>query len=124
MVEYLDVTFAALSDATRRDILARLARGEASVGDIAAPYDMSLNAVSKHLMTLESARLVTRRIEGRVHYLRLNPAPLREASDWLAFYQAFWQSRLDALESFLARKKGAPHGARTAPRPADRRRRR
>jgi DNA-binding transcriptional ArsR family regulator len=123
MVERLDATFAALSDATRRHILARLARGEASVGEIAAPYEMSLNAVSKHLMALESARLITRRVEGRVHYLRLNPAPLREASDWLAFYRAFWEARLDALELFLDRKKGAPHGARTAPRPADRRRR-
>jgi DNA-binding transcriptional ArsR family regulator len=121
MVEYLDTTFAALSDPTRRDILTRLARGEATVSDIAAPYDVSLNAVSKHLMVLENAGLVKRRIEGRVHRIGLNPEPLRTASEWLEFYRAFWEGRLDALEKFLTRKKGAPHGARGPHHPKNRR---
>jgi DNA-binding transcriptional ArsR family regulator len=121
MVEYLDVTFSALSDPTRRDILARLALGESTVGDIAAPYRMSLNATSKHLKVLENARLVIRRVEGRVHYIRLNPEPLRTASEWLDRYRAFWEHRLDALEEFLARKRGAQHGARDPHHQANRR---
>jgi DNA-binding transcriptional ArsR family regulator len=121
MVEYLDATFAALADPTRRDILARLALGDATVGDIAAPYDMSLNATSKHLRVLENAGLVTRRVEGRVHRISLNPEPLRTASEWLEIYRAFWENRLDALEQFLARKKGAAHGARRPHHPKNRR---
>jgi DNA-binding transcriptional ArsR family regulator len=123
MVEYLDATFAALSHATRRDILARLALGESTVGDLAAPYAMSLNAVSKHLMVLEEAGLVTRRIEGRVHHIRLNPEPLGTASEWLQLYRAFWEERLDALDRFLSRKtrtKGAHHAARSPHHPATR----
>ncbi|MGH7712315.1 MAG: ArsR/SmtB family transcription factor, partial [Gemmatimonadaceae bacterium] len=99
------------SDATRRDILTRLARRESTVSTIAAPYDMSFNAVSKHVMVLENAGLVKRRIEGRVHHLSLNAKPLRRAGEWLHRYQAFWSERLDALEEFLERKKGAQHGA-------------
>lgn len=112
MVEYLDATFSALSHATRRDILARLSLGESTVSDLAAPYDMSLNSVSKHLMILEQAGLVTRRIEGRVHHISLNPEPLHTASEWLQLYRAFWEERLDALAEFLSRKKGAHHAAR------------
>lgn len=121
MVDYLDATFAALADPTRRDILARLAAGDSTVGEIAAPYDMSLNAASKHLMVLEKAGLVTRRIEGRVHHISLNAEPLRTAAEWLDFYRAFWEERLDALEQFLARKKGAGHGARRPHQPKNRR---
>jgi DNA-binding transcriptional ArsR family regulator len=121
MVERLDTTFAALADPTRRHILGRLALGESTVSDIAAPYAVSLNAVSKHLMVLENAGLVRRRIEGRVHRIGLNPEPLRTASDWLEVYRAFWEQRLDALEKFLARKKGAPHGARGPHHPKNRR---
>jgi DNA-binding transcriptional ArsR family regulator len=121
MVEYLDDAFAALAHPTRRDIIARLARGEATVSEIAAPYEMSLNAVSKHLMVLEDAGMVTRRIEGRVHRIGLNPEPLRTASEWLQLYGVFWEDRLDALEAFLARKKGKPHGARRPDHPPVRR---
>jgi DNA-binding transcriptional ArsR family regulator len=116
MGEYLDTTFAALSHATRRDILARLTLGESTVGDIAAPYQVSLNTISKHLTVLEQAGLVTRRIEGRVHHLRLNPEPLGTASEWLQLYRSFWEQRLDALDDFLsrkARKKGTSHGTRS-----------
>lgn len=116
MVEYLDQTFAALSDTTRRDILARLALGEATVGEIAEPYEMSLNAVSKHLMVLETAGLVTRSVEGRVHRISLNAEPLRDMSEWLELYRGFWEKRLDALEQFLLankKKKGLrKHGSR------------
>jgi len=113
LVEYLDQTFAALSDATRRDILARLALGNATVSEIAEPYEMSLNAVSKHLIVLESAGLISRSVEGRVHRISLNPEPLRETSEWLELYRGFWEERLDALEQFLmARKKGKKHAPR------------
>lgn len=117
MVELKDSTFAALANATRRDMLARLAAGEATVGALAEAYDISLNAVSKHLSVLEEAGLVSRRVEWRTHYIRLNPEPLRAAHEWLEAYRAFWDQRLDALEQFLARKKaakkkqGAPHAA-------------
>jgi DNA-binding transcriptional ArsR family regulator len=121
MVDYLDATFAALADPTRRDILARLALGESTVSDIAAPYRMSLNATSKHLKVLEKAGLVTRRIEGRVHHISLNPEPLRTAAEWLDHYRAYWEQRLDALEEFLARKKGARHDARGPHHPTNRR---
>lgn len=105
MVELKDSTFTALANGTRRDILARLAGGEATVSELADAYDMSLNAVSKHVMMLEQAGLVTRRVDWRTHYIILNPEPLRAAHEWLDLYRAFWEQRLDALEQFLARKK-------------------
>jgi DNA-binding transcriptional ArsR family regulator len=122
MVESLDMTFAALAHPTRRDILARLALGETSVGDIAGTCDnISLNAVSKHVMALENAGMVSRRIEWRTHYLSINPEPLRAAAEWFERYRAFWEHRLDALERFLAQKKGAKHGQRNPPDPKNRR---
>lgn len=117
------MTFAALAHPIRRDILARLAHGESTVSDIAAGYPMSLNAVSKHLRVLESAGLVSRRVEWRAHYLKANPDPLREASDWLDRYRAFWDQKLDALEQFITRKKDAKHVGRNPPDAANRRRR-
>lgn len=105
MVNYqpalLDATFAALSDATRRGILARLAAGEASVTELAKPYDMSLPAVSKHLRVLESAGLVARSKDGRVHRCRLEAAPLKSAADWIEHYRRFWEAQLDSLQRFL-----------------------
>lgn len=121
MVESLDTAFAALANATRRGILARLATGESTVGSIADDYDMSLNAVSKHLKVLEDAGLIERRVEWREHHIRLNPAPLREVADWLELYRSFWEGRLDALEAFIAAQKGSRHGKRTAPVPKNRR---
>lgn len=97
----LDLAFAALADPTRRRIVARLTRGELRVTDLAQPFAMSLNAVSKHVKVLESAGLVRRRREGREHYLRLRASPLREVAQWASQYERFWSRRLDALGTFL-----------------------
>jgi DNA-binding transcriptional ArsR family regulator len=97
----LDRVFSALSDPTRRSIVARLARGEASVTDLADPFDMSLPAVSKHLRVLENAGLIKRRVRGRVHHLRLLGAPLEDAARWIAHYRQFWDHQLDSLSAYL-----------------------
>jgi DNA-binding transcriptional ArsR family regulator len=99
--ERLDVTFRALADATRRAILERLARGSASMTELAEPFAMSLPAVSKHLRVLERAGLVARQREGRVHRMDLARGPLREAIAWLDEYRRFWEARLDALAASL-----------------------
>jgi DNA-binding transcriptional ArsR family regulator len=106
MVNYLgallDSTFAALSDATRRGILARLARqGEISVSELAAPYKMSLPAVSKHLRVLEHAGLVARQKDGRVHRCRLRAEPMKDAAAWIEHYRQFWEAQLDSLARYL-----------------------
>jgi DNA-binding transcriptional ArsR family regulator len=110
MVKYLgaglDATFGSLSDATRRGILARLALGETSVSELAAPYKMSLPAVSKHLRVLERARLVKRRKDGRVHRCTLAPEPMKGAAEWIAHYRQFWEAQFDALERFLNDSEG------------------
>lgn len=98
----LDHTMLALADPTRRAILERLGAGEARVTDLAAPFAMSLNAVSKHIRILERAALVSRRRAGREHVLSLNPAPLDAASAWIEAQRQFWNARLDALEAALA----------------------
>jgi DNA-binding transcriptional ArsR family regulator len=98
----LDLAFTALADPTRRRIVARLTRGEARVTDLAQPFAMSLNAVSKHLKLLERAGLVQRRRVGREHFLRLRPAPLRAVQQWASRYERFWNQRLDALGKFLS----------------------
>ena len=98
----LDATMLALSDPTRRAILSRLTSGEARVTEIAEPFAMSLNAVSKHIRMLERAELVRRRKAGREHYLSLNPKPLDAAAAWIEQQRAFWNSSLDALERALA----------------------
>ncbi|HUJ28359.1 MAG TPA: metalloregulator ArsR/SmtB family transcription factor [Myxococcales bacterium] len=100
----LDLAFGALADPTRRAIVHQLARGPARVTDLAARFPLSLAAVSKHVMTLERAGLVRRKRQGRVHTLRLEPAPLRAVSRWTSRYQRFWNEQLDALESFLIRE--------------------
>lgn len=97
----LDLTLVALADPTRRAILQRLSRGEARVTELAQPFDMSLNGVSKHIRMLERADLVRRRKAGREHFLSFNPRPLDEAADWIARQRAFWNERLDALEALL-----------------------
>ena len=101
---HLDQVFRALADPTRRALLTRLSEGEHRVSDLAAPYDMSLAAVSKHIRTLERAGLVIRRIQGRTHHCRLNPAALSSAHEWLSFYQEFWTEKLDALERLFTFK--------------------
>ncbi len=97
----LDQTLTALADPTRRAILHRLSNGDARVTELAQPFAISLNAVSKHIRVLERARLVRRRRSGRDHYLSINPKPLDEASAWLEAQRARWTARLDALDDVL-----------------------
>ena len=97
----LDATFSALSDPTRRAILSRLSRGEATVSNLAAPFDISLPAISKHLRVLERAGLIRREKRGRVHCLSLKTEAMKEASEWLDFHQRFWEEGLDALARYL-----------------------
>ena len=105
MVEYssklLDRTFGALADPTRRRILAQLAKGEECVTDLAQPHAMSLAAVSKHLIVLEKAGLVKRRRDGRVHSMRLEAKPMKEAQAWIDRYREFWEGNLDRFEDYL-----------------------
>ena len=97
----LDLAFAALSDPTRREIVQRLAKGAARVTDLAQPFDMSFNAVSKHVKVLERAGLVRRTRAGREHQIALDPEPIRRIADWASRYERFWSDRLDKLEAFL-----------------------
>lgn len=99
--EAVDGVFAALADPTRRAILARLATGEATMGELAEPFAMSWPAVTKHVKALERAGLLERQRQGRHHRLRLRPDSLREAAHWITDLEAFWQSSLDQLEDYL-----------------------
>src|SRR4029450_6184528 len=99
----LDLTMVALADRTRRAILERLAQGEARVTELARPFTISLNSVSKHIRMLERARLVRRRRAGREHLLSFDPAPLAEAAAWIERQRRFWTARLDVLERELRR---------------------
>jgi len=105
MVNYsaqqLDIIFSALSDSTRRAMLLRLCDGEMSVMELAKPFDISKPAITKHLKVLEKAGLLRRQVIGRVHRCRLVPQPLNEAAEWIAFYEKFWNTKLDALDSYL-----------------------
>jgi DNA-binding transcriptional ArsR family regulator len=110
----LDTIFHALGDATRRQMLRDLARGERTVSQLAEPYAMSLAAASKHIKALENAGLIRREVHGRTHLCRLEPGPLASAHEWLTFYERFWTARLDLLEQLLreedARKSPKPKG--------------
>jgi len=106
----LDTLFGALSDTTRRRLLARLAAGPARVTDLARPFAMSLPAVSKHLKVLERARLVSRTVNGRVHRLAIQPAALRHVETWLDPFRAYWEENLSALRDDL-REHPAGRGA-------------
>lgn len=97
MVERLDRIFAALSDSTRRGMLAQLARGRRSIGELAEPLAMSFAGASKHVKVLEEAGLVARQRAGRAHLISLEPEPLAEAERWLRQWERFWSGRLDAL---------------------------
>ncbi|MCI0707076.1 MAG: metalloregulator ArsR/SmtB family transcription factor [Ignavibacteriae bacterium] len=99
--KHLDGIFAALSDPTRRAIVERLSQGEASVTELAEPFDMSLPAISKHLRILEEAGLLLRRKEGRVHHIQLNSKPMKEALQWIEHYRQFWDDRLDSLVQYF-----------------------
>jgi len=100
-VDRLSLTFGALADPTRRAILARLAKGVASVTEIAKPFDMSLPAVSKHLKVLERAGLVTRGKEAQWRPAALEAGPLKEIDDWVERYRVIWEQRLDRLDEYL-----------------------
>jgi DNA-binding transcriptional ArsR family regulator len=95
----MDAVFHALAHGARRRMLGRLAAGELTVGELAAPLTMSLAAASKHIQVLERAGLVRRTVDGRRHVCRLEPAPLASATAWLRFYERHWEERLDALDA-------------------------
>jgi DNA-binding transcriptional ArsR family regulator len=97
----LDSVFHALGDTTRRRMLRELAGGKRTVGQLAEPFSISLQAASKHIKALEKAGLVRREVRGRTHLCRLDPGPLASAHQWLNFYERFWTGRLDALERLL-----------------------
>jgi DNA-binding transcriptional ArsR family regulator len=105
----LSATFAALADPTRRAILARLAQGDAPVGELAKPFDLSLPTISRHLDVLEAAGLIVREREAQWRRCHLTPEPLLEANEWIARYAAYWEGRLDALTRYVA---GTANGAR------------
>jgi DNA-binding transcriptional ArsR family regulator len=120
----LSITFAALADPTRRAILTRLARGEATVGELGEPFDMSAPAISKHLRVLESAGLIAREVDARWRICRLRAEPMHDAHDWLEAYRRHWEGNLDRLVEFVeqthraeARKPagGAPRAPRKKP---------
>jgi len=100
-----DTVFAAIADPTRRAILDRLARGPARVTDVAAPFPMSLAAVSKHVQVLERAGLLRRTRRGREHTLELEASPLREVARWTFRYEQFWTERLDRMEAFFRERR-------------------
>ncbi|TXI77038.1 MAG: ArsR family transcriptional regulator [Flavobacteriales bacterium] len=100
-MDRLSLTFSALADPTRRAILARLSSGPASVNELAAPFSMSLPAVSKHLKVLERAQLIARGKEAQWRPCEIKAAPLKEATDWMEQYRQFWEARFDRLEEYL-----------------------
>ena len=107
----LSATLSALADPTRRAILSRLSEGEATVGELAAPFDISLPAVSRHLKVLESAGLITRSREAQWRPCRLEAAPLKDVVGWLESYRRFWEGSFDKMDAYLAQlTKGNPDG--------------
>ena len=109
--ERLDTTFGALADPTRRGMLANLALGDKSIGELAAPFEMSFAGASKHVKVLEDAGLVARRKQGRIHVISLEARPLEEAERWLRQWERFWNARLDRLEAAInADKQETDHG--------------
>jgi len=110
-MDRLSTTFSALADPTRRAILARLAGGEATVGELAEPFEMSLPAVSKHLKVLERAGLIARGREAQWRPCRLDAAPLKNAAEWIEQYRRFWEESFDRLDEYLTElnKTGRKH---------------
>lgn len=103
--DQLDLVFHAISDRTRRALLARLARGPVMVTELAKPFAMTLPAVGKHIRVLERARLISRSVDGRIHRCSLAPKPLEEAERWLDHYRSFWTDTLDGLARYAEKKK-------------------
>jgi DNA-binding transcriptional ArsR family regulator len=122
MADQLSTTFAALADSTRRAILARLALGEASVTELAAPFEMSLPAVSKHLKVLERAQLIARGREAQWRPCQLQASPLKDAAVWLEHYRQFWTESFDRLDEYLSELQDKPgrrgRGTRRKPMPS------
>jgi DNA-binding transcriptional ArsR family regulator len=111
-VDQLTSTFAALADPTRRAILTRLSRGEASVTELAKPFDVSLPGISKHLKVLERAGLIARGRNAQFRPCRLEARPLKDVADWVDHYRRFWEDSFDRLDNYLReiQKKGKPQG--------------
>ena len=118
----LDDTLIALADETRRKILRQLASGEARVTEVAAPFDISLNSVSKHIRLLERAGLVRRRVAGRDHFLSLEPKPFDELTQWMQRTREFWSARLDDLEAALRAEDAIEAAAQSSKRTLKRKR--
>lgn len=112
MANELDLVFGAVSDPTRRAILARLRQSEARVTEIAEKFPIALNSTSKHIKVLERAGLVRRDVRGREHFLALHAAPLKDAALWIEHYRQFWDERLDALEKLLKTRRAAKRRGR------------
>ena len=110
MPDTLSVTLSALADPTRRAILARLAKGEATVNEIAKPFDISLPAVSRHLKVLETAGLISRGREAQWRPCRLEPRALKAVDDWLSRYRRFWTESFDKMDAYLAELKAKEKG--------------
>jgi DNA-binding transcriptional ArsR family regulator len=106
----LDTTFHALADPTRRGMLASLALGEKSIGELAEPLAMSFAGASKHVKVLEDAGLIARRRQGRTHLIRIEAKPLEEAERWLRQWEKFWTTRLDRLEALIEQDKEKKNG--------------
>ena len=109
-MDHLDLVFSAVADPTRRAILASLQRGPATITELARPLPMSFAAVSKHVMTLERARLIRREVVGREHRCHLAARPLEEAAGWIEPYRRFWEERLDALEAHVLKRRRRDSG--------------
>lgn len=111
-MDTLSTVFAALADPTRRAILGRLAKGEATVGELASPFPISLPAVSRHLHVLKRAQLVEQRVAAQWRLCRLTALPLRDASDWIDAYRRFWDGRLDRIAEYLDKTRPRPRKGR------------
>lgn len=107
--DQLSITFAALADPTRRAILARLSLGEATVNELAAPFNMSLPAISKHIKVLERARLITRKRKAQWRPCRLEPYTIKQVSDWVEYYHQLWDDSLDSLDDYLQKLQAQDH---------------
>jgi DNA-binding transcriptional ArsR family regulator len=105
----LSTTFAALADPTRRAILERLAAGDATVGELAAPFNITMPAISKHLSVLERAGLITKSVDGQRRNCRITATPLQNATSWLNEYRRHWEANLDSLDGYLARIQEGKH---------------
>ena len=116
-MDVLSQTFSALADPTRRAILARLAGGDATVGELAQPFDMSLPAVSRHLKVLTEAGLIERSTEAQWRRCALRGEGFRAAADWIEFYRRFWEQQFDRLDAFLSRTAPEPDPKPAAPKP-------